>query len=122
MNYNVGAYIIYLLSMVFIIGYVGRYFYTNGRIFILTLLNGNATLTDHINKLLLVAYYLFNIGYTFLKLKQWQKITSIEALLSSLASNMGVLILILAFTHYLNMLVIYFLSKSNYITHKSLSS
>ena len=122
MNYNVGAYIIYLLSMVFIIGYVGRYFYTNGRIFILSLLNGNATLTDYINKLLLVAYYLFNIGYTFLKLKQWQKITSIEALLASLASNMGVLILILAFTHYGNMLAIYFLSKSNYITHKSLSS
>lgn len=122
MNYNVGAYIIYIVLMVFIIGYVGRYFYTNGRVFILSLLKGNATLTDHINRLLLVAYYLFNIGYAFIKLKQWQKITSLEGLLSSLAVNMGVLITILAFTHYLNMLAIYLLSKSHFITHKPLSS
>jgi hypothetical protein len=122
MNYNVGAYMIYLVAMVFIIVYVGRYFYTNGRIFILSLLKGNVSLTDWINKLLLVAYYLFNTGYAFLKLKHWQKIISLEALISSLAINMGLLILILAFTHYVNMLVIYLLSKSHFITHKSFQS
>ena len=122
MNYNVGAYIIYIFLMVFIIGYVGRYFYTNGRIFILSLLNGNAVLTDYINKLLLIAYCLFNIGYAFIKLNQWQKITDLEDMLSSLAMNMGTLIIILAFTHYLNMLAIYFLSKSNSITHKTFQS
>ena len=122
MNYNVIAYIIYIALMVFIIVYVGRYFYNNGRIFILTLFDGNAYHTDYINKLLLVAYYLFNIGYAFIKLKQWQKIGSVEALFSSLSLNMGVLVLILAFTHYLNMLAIYFLSKSNSIINKSYQS
>jgi hypothetical protein len=122
MNYNVGAYIIYIALMVFIIGYVGRYFYTNGRIFILSLLHGNTPLTDYINKLLLIAYYLFNIGYAFIKLRHWQKVTAMESLLSSLAANMGVLILILAFTHYLNILAIYVLSKSNFINHKSFQS
>ena len=120
MNYNMAAYIVYLFLMVFIIVYVGRYFYTNGRIFIISLLNGHVSLADHINKLLLVAYYLFNIGYAFLKLKHWQKITSLDLLFSSLSVNMGVLILILAFTHYFNMLAIYLLSKSksNSITNK----
>lgn len=122
MTYNVVAYIVYLSLMVFIIVYVGRYFYNNGRIFILSLLKGNALLTDYINKLLLVGYYLFNIGYAFIKLKHWQKITGIEALFSSLAANMGVLTLILAFTHYVNMSVIYFLSKSNSLIHKSFQS
>jgi hypothetical protein len=122
MNYNVGAYIIYLLLMVFIIGYVGRYFYTNGRVFILSLLKGNESLTDYINRLLLVAYYLFNIGYAFLKLRQWQKITSLEAMLSILAANVGVLVLFLALTHYLNMGAIYFLSKSNSQINKSFQS
>ena len=122
MTYNVGAYIIYLALMVFIIVYVGRHFYNNGRIFILSLLHGNASLTDYINKLLLVAYYLFNIGYTFIKLKHWQKINNLEALVSSLSVNIGALILILAFTHYLNMVTIYFLSKSNSITNKSFQS
>lgn len=119
MNYNVCAYIVYITLMVFIIVYVGRHFYKNGRIFILTLLEGNVSLTDYLNKLLLVAYYLFNIGYTFLKLKYWQKVTNIEVLFSSLSMNMGVLVLILAFTHYVNMAAIYLLSKSKSITHKS---
>jgi hypothetical protein len=121
MNYNISAYIIYLALMVFIIVYVGKYFYTNGRIFIISLLNDNVSLADHINKLLLVAYYLFNIGYAFIKLKHWQKISNMEMLFSSLSVNMGMLILILACTHYFNMLIIYILSKSQSfsITNKS---
>ena len=122
MTYNVVAYIVYLSLMVFIIVYVGRYFYNNGRIFILSLLKGNVSLTDYINKLLLVAYYLFNIGYAFLKLKHWQKIAGMEGLFSSLSVNMGVLILILALTHYLNMSIIYILSKSNSLIHKPFQS
>ena len=119
MNYNVGAYIIFLTLMTFIIVFVGRYFYTNGRVFIISLFNGNVSLADHVNKLLLIAYYLFNIGYSFIKVKQWQKISNLEMMASSLASNIGVLIFILAVTHYFNMLVIYKLSKSNSVTNKS---
>lgn len=122
MTYNVGAYIVYLITIVFIIVFVGRYFYTNGRVFILSLFKSDALHTDYINKLLLIAYYLFNIGYAFLKLKQWQRITSMEELLSSLSTNIGLLVLILAVTHYFNMAVIYFLSKSNSITNKSFQS
>ena len=121
MNYNISAYIIYLALMVFIIVCVGKYLYTNGKVFIISLLNDDVALADRLNKVLLLAYYLFNIGYVFLKLKHWQKVSSIETLFSSLAMNMGVLILILAFTHYMNMLVIYILSKSksHSITNKS---
>jgi hypothetical protein len=124
MNYNVGAYTVFLALMVFVIVYVGRYFYTNGRVFIIALFNGNVSLADQVNKLLLLAYYLFNIGYSFIKLKQWQKVSNFEMLLSSLASNIGVLIFILAITHYFNMLVIYLFSKSKSIsiTNKSFQS
>jgi len=122
MNYNLVAYIVYLVLMVFIIVTVGRYFYNNGRVFILSLFKGHAAHTDAINKLLLVAYYLFNLGYAFLKLKHWQRITTLEGLFSSLSVHMGVLILILAVTHYGNMLVLYLLSKSTFITNKPLPS
>jgi hypothetical protein len=120
MSYNTSAYFVFVMLMVFIILYVGKYFYTNGRIFILSLFKGHAGLTDSINKILLIGYYLLNIGYTFLKLKSWQRIHTLEAWFSSLAVNMGALILILAVLHYCNMLVLYCLSKSNSITHKSL--
>lgn len=122
MNLNISAYIAFVFLMVFIIAYVGRYFYTNGRIFIISLLKSNVSLADSINRLLLVGYYLLNIGYTFLKLKNWEKINSLEAWCSSLALNIGTLILILAFMHYGNILAIYYLSKSNSITHKLFQS
>lgn len=116
MNYNVCAYIAFLTLMIFIIVYAGRYFYSNGRIFIISLFNGNVVLADGLNKLLLIGYYLLNIGYSFIKLKQWQKISSLEMLFSSLASNIGVLVFILAIIHYFNMGVIYLLSKSKSIS------
>ena len=124
MNFNIGAYIVFLALMIFIIVYVGRLFFTNGRVFIIALFEGAVEKADGVNKILLIAYYLFNIGYAFLKLKTWQRISNLEGLLSSLATNMGILILILAITHYFNMLVIYLLSKpkSNSITNKSFQS
>jgi hypothetical protein len=112
MNYNIAAYIVFLIMMIFLIGFVGRLFHRNGRVFILALMKDDAVRTDHLNNMLLVAYYLFNIGYTFVKLRFWQKIENMETLISSIAANMSVLIFILASTHYLNMLLIWQLSRS----------
>ena len=119
MNYNISVYFVFITLVSFIIIYVGRYFYTNGRVFIVSLLHDNVPLADNINRLLLVGYYLVNIGYAFIKLKQWPKIDAVATWFSSLATNMATLILILALLHYMNMLIIYSLSKSNTITNKS---
>ena len=123
MNYNVSAYIVYLILMVFIIVFVGRLFYRNGRVFILGLMKNDAATTDHLNNILLVAYYLFNIGYAFVKLRFWQKVENLEMLISSIANNMSVLIFILASTHYMNMLIWYLSgSKKSSLTIKSFQS
>jgi hypothetical protein len=114
MNYNVAAYLIFLALVIFIIVYAGRYFYTNGRVFIVSLFNGNAVLADQVNKLLLIAYYLFNVGYSFISLRQWQKVDSVD--FSSVAYKAGVLVLILAATHYVNMFIIYRLSKTKLVS------
>jgi hypothetical protein len=112
MNYNLSAYIVYLALMVFVIVIVGRLFHRHGRVFILTLMKGDAAITDHLNNILLVAYYLFNMGYAFVKLHFWQKIENLEMMVSSIANNVSVLIFILAITHYANMLMIWCLSRS----------
>lgn len=118
MNYNILAYTIYLVIMIYIIVYVGKLFYRNGRIFILGLFKGDAVQTDHLNNILLLAYYLFNIGYALVKLRYWTHVTNVEVLVSSLGSNIGMLILILAVMHYFNMLLIYFLSKRQALLHQ----
>jgi hypothetical protein len=98
--------------MIFVIVFVGKLFYRNGRVFILALMKDDVVTTDHLNNILLVAYYLFNIGYAFLKLRFWQKVENLEMLVSSIANNMSVLIFILASTHYINMILIWYLSRS----------
>jgi hypothetical protein len=120
MNYNVTAYIIYLIMTIFVIVFVGKLFYKNGRVFILALMKDDAAATDQLNNILLVAYYLFNIGYAFVKLHFWQKIENLEMLVASIANNMSVLIFILASTHYMNMMLIWYLprSKNPFLTLK----
>ena len=120
MNYNVPAYIIYLIMTVLVIVFVGKLFYKNGRVFILDLMKDDAAATDQLNNILLVAYYLFNIGYAFVKLHFWQKIENLEMLVSSISNNMSVLIFILASTHYMNMMLIWYLStsKNRFLTLK----
>lgn len=114
MNSNILAYAIYLSATLYIIYWLGRLFHRNGRIFILQLYEGNAEATDTINNILLVAYYLFNIGYAFLMLRYWEKVTTTAALIASLSSNLGRLILILALTHYSNLFLIYRLSRKHH--------
>lgn len=111
MNANASAYIIYLLITLYIIYWVGKLFHRNGRVFILSLYLGNEARTDATNNLLLVAYYLFNIGYAFLSIQNWDYIRSYTEATASLSYRVGLLILILAITHYCNMLLIYILSQ-----------
>lgn len=114
MNNNIIAYIAYISITLYIIVWVGRMFHINGRVFILKLYHGNAEATDTMNNILLVAYYLFNIGYAFLQIKMWEHIISLSQLIGSLSRQIGLLILILAVTHYFNMLLIYILSQKHH--------
>ena len=113
MNYNILSYVIYICISIYIIYYVGKLFHQNGRIFILRLFKGNELITDTTNNLLLLAYYLFNIGYSIIQLSFWGKVERIDIVISSISQKTGLLILILAVTHYFNMLLIFFLSKKN---------
>ncbi|QHS58065.1 hypothetical protein [Chitinophaga agri] len=108
---NTLAYIIYLLITYLITVRVGFIFYRNGRVFILDVLQQNVPLTDAINRILLVGYYLVNLGYAALMISTWSTIVNWTALLLSITVMTGKILLTLAVMHYCNMIVIYFISK-----------
>ena len=110
------AYIIYLLLTYFITVHVGLRFYRNGRIYILGVLEGNEALTDFINKLLLVGYYLLNLGYAALMIQLWTTVTSWLSLFESIFLMTGRIMLSLALIHFFNMAVIYFIRKQQHIS------
>jgi hypothetical protein len=107
---NLLAYIIYLLITWFITVNVGLRFYRNGRLYILRLLHGDEQLTDSINRILLTGYYLVNLGYAALMIRNWQTINDWAGLVSSISSMTGKIILTLAVMHFMNMAVILYIS------------
>ena len=108
---NTVAYIIYLLVTYIITFHVGLRFYKNGRLYILNLLNGDQELTNFINRLLLVGYYLLNLGYAAMMISIWEVITNWIDLFTSICIMTGRIMLTLGVIHFINMTVIYFLSK-----------
>lgn len=117
---NTLAYIIYLSLTYLITVHVGLRFYRNGRIYILTLFHGDQELTDFVNKLLLVGYYLLNLGYAAVMIRFWDTITSWTELLSSICTMTGRIMLTLAVIHFVNMGIIYLLRQraTHLIHHK----
>jgi hypothetical protein len=110
---NTIAYILYLFITYLITVRVGLLFYRNGRLFILDLLKGDVQLTDYINRILLVGYYLLNLGYAALMLQTWDTIHTWQQLLASIGTMTGKIMLTLAIIHFCNMAAILFISKRN---------
>lgn len=110
---NTLAHILYLAITYFITVRVGFIFYRNGRLFILNLLHQDAQLTDFINKVLLVGYYLLNMGYATLMFKTWEPVRNWQDLLLGVSTMTGKILVTLAVIHFFNMTVIYLFSKRN---------
>lgn len=97
------TYTIYtILSLVLTI-WVGRTLFSNGRIFIIDSFNGNIEMADAVNKLLLVGFYLLNIGFVSLYLKYGNQPESLLQAIEYISTKIGVVLLVLGMMHYFNM-------------------
>jgi hypothetical protein len=115
MYYNLVAYLLYAVISYFITVRVGWIFYHNGYHFIRAELI-DEDITQSANRLLLVCYYLTNLGFITLLIWQWEKLESWAQMVGSLGEKTGFVLLSLATLHYLNMLVIYLISKRKNLT------
>jgi len=106
MNFNILGYAIYLLVTVFIIVRVGKICYENGNIFVAQLIPHHTDLCHKINHVLLVAYYLLNMGYCAATLIGWQQILTLEQLIAIIAFRTGIIVLFLSLMHYFNIYMI----------------
>jgi hypothetical protein len=98
-------YIYYLLISLVVTVWVARTLYRNGRVFLMEAFGGNAALADSVNHLLVVGFYLINIGYVTLALQSGERPGSIQGLLETLSTKVGTVLLILGLMHFFNMAV-----------------
>lgn len=106
MNLNLLAYVIFLIITIFIIVVVGKICYRNGNIYVMALLPGNEELCIRINKLLLLGYYLLNIGYAAMTLISWQTIITLPQLVEIISIKSAIIIIMLSVLHYLNLFLL----------------
>lgn len=106
MNFNLIAYSVFLTIVIYIIAVVGRICYQNGNIFVMELLQGHEDLCIRINKILLLGYYLVNVGYAAITLISWEPITSITGVIEAIAIKTAVIVGILSLLHYLNIILL----------------
>ena len=112
MNYNIISYIIYIPIIFFIMIYTGWLFYSYGETFLLNLFQKDKTLVKSINNLLLIGYYLVNLGYAITTIAFWEVITTIPEMLNALSYHLGIIIIGLAVLHYNNVFCLNYLVKS----------
>ncbi len=104
MTFNIAGYIVFGSLVYFTTFHVGWVFYRNGRIYLEQLFDNDRHLVDAINNLLLIGYYLLNLGYATLSIVYWPEISSLVTLFECIARNAGMMIVALGGMHYVNML------------------
>ena len=101
----VWTYFTYLLISVSLTVWVAKTLHKNGRIFLVDTFRGNEPLADSINHLLVVGFYLINIGYVSLALREGQMPVDLQGVLETLSRKVGVVLLVLGGMHFFNLLV-----------------
>lgn len=105
MNPIVWTYLSYLTISICLTVWVAHTLHKNGRIFLVDAFHGNEPLADSINHLLVVGFYLINIGYVALALKESASPENLRGILEMLSGKVGVVLLVLGGMHFFNLLV-----------------
>jgi len=103
---NVAAcYFSYLAITIALTVWVARTLHANGRVFLVDAFHGNTELADSVNHLLVVGFYLINIGYIALALQTSSPMANFREIIELESVKIGVVLLILGAMHFFNILV-----------------
>ena len=105
MNYTVITYVAYLLIAVPLTVWVARTLFKNGRIFLVDCFRGNEALADSVNHMLVVGFYLLNIGFVTLYLKIGIGVEGMRGVFEALSGKVGTVLIVLGLMHFFNLLV-----------------
>ena len=99
---TIATYAIYVLITLAVTICVGGTLHKNGRAFLIDAFGGNAPLADSVNHLLIVGFYLVNIGYVSLALKLNVRPEDMQSAIELLSGKLGTVLLVLGGMHFLN--------------------
>ena len=101
--FTVYSYITYLFVSVLLTIWVARTLHRNGRIFLVEAFRGNEQMADSVNHLLVVGFYLINIGFVTLALKYGDKPHNTQEAIEFVSTKVGLVLVVLGVMHFFNM-------------------
>jgi hypothetical protein len=105
MTWTVGTYVVYLLIAVPLTVWVALTLSRNGRVFLADVFADNVELADAVNRLLVVGFYLLNLGFVMLYLRSGTQVTDLTGLFEALSVKIGIVMLVLGVLHFFNVYV-----------------
>lgn len=103
MSLIVASYVVYVTVSVALTVWVARTLHRNGRVFLVEAFHGDEHMADSVNHLLVVGFYLINVGYVSLALKYGEKPIDLQGAVEFLSTKVGLVLVVLGVMHFFNM-------------------
>jgi len=103
-------YFIYIGASVLLTIWVGRTLYRNGRPFLVSVFKEDG-LADSVNRLLVIGFYLVNFGAAAILINTGGVPGGIAEMLKQTVTRIGVVLLVLGFMHFNNLLVLHIIRR-----------
>ena len=107
MNYIVGTYLGYVAISVLLTIWVAQTLSRAGAVFLEDVFEGKEALAEAVNRLLVVGFYLLNIGFVLLALRTSKDVTTMRAAIELLSIKLGIVLLVLGGLHLTNMAILH---------------
>ena len=103
MTLIVWTHLAYLSISVALTVWVARTLHQNGRVFLVECFRGHTELADSVNRLLVVGFYLINLGFVALALRLGVSAAILQEALETLSTKVGLVLLVLGLMHFFNL-------------------
>jgi cadmium resistance protein CadD (predicted permease) len=97
------TYTLYAFITAFIVLRVGWVFYSNGAHYLEDIFTPNHALANSLNRLLLIGYYLLNLGYVAVSLSFLESSTTWVEVIENISRQTAIIVLGLGIMHYFNL-------------------
>lgn len=115
-SFLVPVYATYALIAVGLTIWIARTLFKNGAVFLEEVFPDSPKMAEAVNRLLVVGFYLANLGYASLILKAEQP-HSVSDAIEALAQKLGLLLLSLGAMHFANLYVFYRIRRRAKLSH-----
>jgi hypothetical protein len=109
------VYIVYATASLALTVFLSRTLFKNGEVFLEDVFLDNPRMAGAVNRLLVVGFYLLNLGYALVSIKvERSALTPVEAI-ETLAGKLGALMLVLGLMHFGNLYLFHRLRRRGQI-------